>query len=45
VTLIQISISLASITAQTRKRWLFVAAIATAAGGGGLWLVSLTGIG
>jgi len=45
VTLIQISISLASITALTRKRWLFIAAIATAAGGGGLWLVSLTGIG
>lgn len=41
LTLIQISISLASITVLTRKRWLFYGALATAAGGAGLWISSL----
>ena len=41
MTLIQIAISLASITALTRKRWLFSLASVAAVGGLGLWLVSL----
>lgn len=41
MTLIQIAISLASITALTRKKWLFVAAGGSAAGALALWVVSL----
>lgn len=37
MTLVQIAISLASITALTRKRWLFVIASVAAAGGVALW--------
>jgi hypothetical protein len=40
MTLTQIAISLASITALTRQRWLFVAAAIAAAGGGALWVSS-----
>ncbi len=36
MTLIQIAISLASITALTRRRWLFVLALGAAVGGIGL---------
>jgi hypothetical protein len=43
MTLIQIAISLASITALTRKRWLFAIAGVAAAGGLGLWAVALIG--
>ncbi|HXQ24195.1 MAG TPA: DUF4337 domain-containing protein [Candidatus Acidoferrales bacterium] len=35
---LQIAISLASITALTRRRWLFIVAALNAAGGVGLWL-------
>jgi len=45
MTLIQISISLASITALTRRRWLFAAALVAAAGGTALWLISLSQLG
>lgn len=38
MTLIQIAISLASITALTRKRWLFIVAYIAAIGGAGLWV-------
>jgi hypothetical protein len=41
MTLIQISISLASITVLTRKRWLFAAAGVSAAVGVGLWISAL----
>jgi len=41
MTLIQISISLASVTALTRKRWLFAAALVAAAAGTALWVGSL----
>ena len=37
MTLIQISISLASITALTRKKWLFIMAVISALGGATLW--------
>lgn len=37
MTLIQIAISLASITVLTRKKWLFVVAAVAAAGGGVMW--------
>jgi hypothetical protein len=37
MTLIQIAISLASITVLTRKRWLFILAAVAATGGIGLW--------
>jgi hypothetical protein len=43
MTLIQIAISLASITVLTRRRWLFVLAAVAAAGGGALWLLALAG--
>ncbi len=43
MTLIQIAISLASITALTRVRWLFALAALAAAGGVGLWAVALAG--
>ena len=43
MTLIQIAISLASITALTRVRWLFALAALAAAGGTGLWALSLAG--
>ncbi len=43
MTLIQIAISLASITALTRVRWLFVVAGLAAAGGVGLWALALAG--
>lgn len=45
MTLIQISISLASITALTRKRWLFAAALIAAVTGAGLWVLSLAQLG
>lgn len=41
MTLTQIAISLASITALTRRRWLFGVAIVAAAGGGVLWTLAL----
>ncbi len=41
MTLIQIAISLASITALTRKRWLFSLAMIAAAGGLALWVAAL----
>jgi hypothetical protein len=43
MTLIQIAISLASITALTRVRWLFAVAAVAAAGGVGLWALTLAG--
>lgn len=43
MTLIQIAISLASITALTRKKWLFSIAMVSAAGGVSLWLLALFG--
>lgn len=43
MTLIQIAISLASITALTRKRWLFVVAAVAAAGGTALWGLAFLG--
>ena len=43
MTLIQIAISLASITALTRKKWLFVLAMVSAAGGVSLWMMALFG--
>lgn len=43
MTLIQIAISLASITALTRKKWLFFVAIVSALGGSLLWLATLAG--
>lgn len=42
-TLIQIAISLAAITVLTRRRWLFWAAGAAAAGAGGVWLSGMFG--
>jgi hypothetical protein len=45
MTLIQISISLASITALTRKRWLFAAALVSAISGAALWAVSMVQLG
>ncbi len=41
MTLIQIAISLASITVLTRKRWLFVVAAVAAAGGLAMWGLAL----
>ncbi|WP_295445401.1 DUF4337 domain-containing protein [uncultured Thiodictyon sp.] len=41
MTLIQIAISVASVTALTHRRWLFVVAGIAAAGGLGLWVLSL----
>lgn len=41
MTLIQIAISLASITALTRKKWLFGLGAIAALGGVGLWIASL----
>src|SRR5216684_4392358 len=41
MTLIQIAISLASVTVLTRKKWLLGVAGAAALGGGGLWVVAL----
>ena len=43
MTLIQIAIALASITALTQVRWLFVLAGLAAAGGMGLWAMVLIG--
>jgi len=43
MTLIQIAISLASITVLTRKRWLFALAAVAAAGGVGLWALAFLG--
>jgi len=43
MTLIQIAISLASITVLTRKRWLFALAGIAAAGGIGLWALAFLG--
>lgn len=45
MTLIQISISLASITVLTRRRWLFGVALIAATSGVALWVVSLTQLG
>jgi hypothetical protein len=42
MTLIQIAISLASITVLTRKRWLFAVAGVSAAGGLVMWAISLS---
>lgn len=42
MTLIQIAISAASITALTRKRWLFALAGLSAAGGIGVWIAAFT---
>lgn len=41
LTLVQIAISLASITVLTRKRWLFACAGIAAAAGGALWISTL----
>ena len=41
MTLIQIAISLASITVLTRKKWLFLVAIVASIGGIGLWMAAL----
>lgn len=41
LTLIQVAISLASVTVLTRKRWLFTLAGVAAAGGIGLWMSAL----
>jgi hypothetical protein len=41
MTLIQIAISLASITVLTRKKWLFSVAAMAAAGGIGLWIAAI----
>src|ERR1017187_10490815 len=41
MTLVQIAISLASITVLTRKKWLFYVAGTAAAGGVGLWATTL----
>src|SRR5574340_313298 len=41
LTLVQIAISLASITVLTRKRWLFIASGVTAGIGGVLWIAAL----
>jgi predicted RNA methylase len=41
MTLAQIAISLASITALTRRRWLFGVAAIAAAGSGMLWVTAL----
>jgi hypothetical protein len=41
MTLIQIAISLASITVLTRKKWLFSVAAVAAAGGIGLWIAAI----
>ncbi len=41
LTLMQVAISLASITVLTRKTWLFWGALGTAAGGATLWLSTL----
>jgi hypothetical protein len=41
MTLLQVAISLASITALTRRRWLFVAALGAAVGGVGLFVSAL----
>jgi hypothetical protein len=38
LTLLQVAISLASITVLTRKTWLYWGALASAAGGGAIWL-------
>lgn len=43
MTLIQIAISLASITALTRKKWLFIMAVVSAFGGTVLWVTTLAG--
>lgn len=43
MTLIQIAISLASITALTRKKWLFIMAVVSALGGSVLWVTTLAG--
>lgn len=43
MTLAQIAISLASITALTRRRWLFGLASVAAVGSGGLWFAALLG--
>jgi hypothetical protein len=41
MTLVQIAISLASITVLTRRRWLFVAAAVAAIAGAGVWISTL----
>ena len=41
LTLMQVAISLASITVLTRKRWLFWGALGTAAVGGAMWISTL----
>ena len=41
MTLIQIAISLASITVLTRKKWLFVVAGIAAAGGLSMWVLAI----
>jgi hypothetical protein len=43
MTLIQIAISLASITALTRRKWLFILASVAAAGGVAMWATALLG--
>lgn len=42
MTLIQIAISLASITVLTRKKWLFAVAALAAAGGLSMWVIAIT---
>ena len=41
LTLMQVAISLASITVLTRRRWLFWGSLGTAAAGAGMWLSTL----
>ena len=41
MTLLQIAIAVALATTLTRRRWLFAVAGIAAAGGSGLWLLSL----
>jgi hypothetical protein len=38
---LQIAISIASITALTQRKWLFVVALLSAAGGAGVWVSAL----
>ena len=42
ITLIQIAISLASITVLTRKKWLFAVAALAAVGGLSMWVIAIT---
>ena len=42
---LQIAISLASVTALTQRRWLFLVALVSAAGGVGLWVSAFMMVG